>query len=335
MSQITSGAIMSNLTFYDRVRIEKYLNFQRLSLRDIARLIGRNVSVISREITRHKPQFSPYSAELAQRAAERKARNTNKKKLDKYPKLEKWVKAEIKLDHSPEQVAGRLKNYPPPELLNVPTSLLCMETIYQYIYQDAAEGGKLYTHLRRNKPKRQPRGQRKKRVVIPEKVSIEQREEVINNKERYGDFEIDMIVGKNGKGGISNNYERKMMLTKLHKLKSKKAEETTKAMKKTCEQFPPKFVKSATFDNGTENVEHTQIRDEYKIKTYFCDPYSPWQKGGVENSNGLVRQYIPKGTDMETVTPKRLYFIQERLNNRPRKGLGYLTPNEVLAEVIK
>lgn len=326
---------MSNLTFYDRVRIERYLNFKRLSLRNIAGLIGRDVSVVSREITRHKPQFSPYNAELAQKAADRKARNTNKKKLSKYPELEKWVKAEIILDHSPEEIAGRLKDYPPPELLNVPTSLLCMETIYQYIYQDATEGGELYTHLRRNKPKRQPRGQRKKRVVIPGKVSIHLREEVVNNKERYGDFEIDMIVGKNNKGGISNNYERKMMLTILHKLENKKAKETTKAMKKTCEKFPPGFVKSATFDNGRENVEHVKIRDEYKIKTYFCDAYSPWQKGGVENSNGLVRQYIPKGTDMEAVTPEYLNFVQERLNNRPRKGLGYLTPNEVLATVIK
>lgn len=326
---------MSNLTFYDRQKIEFYLNFKRLSLRDIAKLVVRDVSVISREITRHKPQFSLYNAEIAQRAAERKARNTNKKKLDKCPELKKLVDKEIKEDYSPDQIAGRLKKHPPPDIVTFKVKSLCPETIYQYIYEDAAEGGELYTHLRQHKPKRQKLGQRKKRVFIPGKVSIHQRPDEINLKERYGDFEIDMIEGKKGKEAISNHYERKMMLTILHKIPNKKAQETTEAMKKTCEKFPPRFIKSMTYDNGTENAGHREIRDEYTIDTYFCDPFKSWQKGGVENSNGLVRQYIPKGADIGTVSPKYLKYVQDKLNNRPRKSLGYLTPNEVLSKVLK
>lgn len=330
---------MSNLTFPERQKIEFYLNFHRLSLRNIAKLIYRDHTVVIREIARHKPQFSPYSAELAQAAADRKAKITNSKKLDKCPELKAYVTARLLDDWSPEQIAGRLKKHPPPELKEARIKTLSMEPIYQYVYREAEEGGenvKLYKHLRRRQPHRLKWGQRKKRaVLIPEKVSIHQREEAINSKKRYGDFEIDMLEGKRGKGAVSNHYERKMMLVILHKLPNKKAEETTEAIKKTCESLPPRFVQSMTYDNGSENAGHCEIRDEYEIKTYFCDPFKAWQKGGIENSNGLIRQYIPKGTDMETVTPNKLKFIQDRLNNRPRKSLNYLTPNEVLSSVIK
>lgn len=330
---------MQKLTFYDRQRIEYYLNFEQVSLRQIGKLIHRSHTIVIREVERHKPQFGPYGAELAQVAADRKAKLTNKKKLDKCTELKDYVEARLLEQWSPEQIAGRLKTIPPPELKKALVKTLCPETIYQHVYQKAEVGGenqKLYKQLRRHQKKRQKWGKRKhQQVNIPEKVSISLREEVINNKERYGDFEIDMLEGKRGKGAVSNHYERKMMLVILHKLPNKKAEETTEATKKTCESLPPRFIQSITYDNGGENAEHTIIRDEYELKTFFCEPFKPYQKPGVENANGLIRQYIPKGTDMETITPKYLKCVQNRLNSRPRKGLGYLTPNEVLSNVIK
>jgi IS30 family transposase len=329
---------MSNLSYFDRRIIEKWYGLKRVSLRNIAKLIGRDVSVVSREIARHKPQFGPYNADLAQAAARRKAGITNKRKLDKCPELQSYVKARLLEDWSPEQIAGRLKEHPPPGLKDAKVKRLSTEPIYQYVYQANSEGGEnrtLYKHLRCRRPKRQKWGQRKHRQVqIPEKVSIHRRPELINNKKRYGDFEIDMLEGKKGKGAVSNHYERKMMLVVLHKLNGKKAEETTEATKKTCEGLPPRFIRSITYDNGGENAGHREIRDEYELKTYFCDPFKAWQKGGVENANGLIRQYIPKGTDMENIDQKYLNFVQNRLNNRPRKSLDYLTPSEVLDRVI-
>lgn len=330
---------MSKLSFYDRTRIEYYLNFKQLSLRDIAKLIHRDHSVVIREVNRHKPQFIPYNAELAQKAADRKAKNTNKKKLDKCPELKNYVVVGLANDWSPEQIAGRLKEHPPPELEESKVKTLSTEPIYQFVYHEAKVGGqngKLYKHLRRNQPKRQKRGQRKaQQVKIPDRVSIHQRTEDINLKKRYGDFESDNLEGKKSSPPISVQKERKSMYVIIHKLKSKEAKETNKALTKTIKYFGPEFVKSITFDNGSENFYHTKIRQKYNVQTYHCDPYSAWQKGGVENTNGLIRQYIPKGSDTKNINQKYLKFVQNRLNSRPRKGLGYLTPDEVLSSVIK
>ena len=133
---------------------------------------------------------------------------------------------------------------------------------------------------------------------------------------------------------MSVQYERKSMLNRLHKVANKSAEETELAINDSVESLPAEFWKSITWDNGKEGVCHTKIRDGYDIETYFCDTYASWQKGGVENLNGLLRQYLPKGTDMSTITDEQIYAIQEKLNNRPRKGLKYLTPNEIISTAV-
>jgi len=290
--------------------------------------------VLSREIKRHKPQFSPYKAELAQRAAERKSHYTNKKKLDKCDKLKQYVIQQLEDDLSPEQVAGRLKNYSPPQLKNARQKTVCKETIYQYIYQNKDDPF-LYKHLRRHQRRRQKRGQRKERIpIIPDRTSIHERSKVIEAKKRYGDFEGDMLCGKRGREAVSVHYERRSMLVALEKLASKEAEETSQAFGRTIENLPDDFVKSFTLDNGMENFKHTEIKNNYQVETYFCDSFKSWQKGGVENMNGLLRQYIPKGIDMTKIDQNYLKEIQEKLNNRPRKSLGYLTPNEVLSNVL-
>lgn len=324
---------MSNLTFYDRERIEFYHHLKGFSLRDIAKIIGRDVSVVSREITRHKPQLSPYSAELAQRAAERKAHFTNKKKLVKCRALKEYVEEKIEKDLSPEQIAGRLKNHPPSELKSSKYKTICAETIYSWVYQNEDKPF-LYKHLRRHQDRRYQRGKRQARnPVIPDRTSVHERPGVIESKKRYGDFEGDMLCGRKGREAISVHYERKSMAAFLEKLATKEADKTAQAFSRTIENLPDDFAKSFTLDNGGENFKHTEIKKNYQIGTYFCDPFKAWQKGGVENLNGLLRQYLPKGIDMTKVDQNYLKEIQEKLNNRPRKSLGYLTPNEVLDKV--
>lgn len=326
---------MSNLTFYDRQRIEYYLNFKQFSLRDIAKFIGRNVSIVSREIKRNKPQLIPYNAELAQKAAERKSKITNSKKLEKCEPLKKYIRGKINEDWSPEQIAGYLTKHSPPELKKAKVKTVCAETIYQHVYDQDDTEDRLYHHLRRCKPKRQKQGKRKYRTqTIPDRISIDQRPEIINNKERYGDLETDLILGRYSKEAIQTSYERKAMYTILQKLTSKKAEESKDALSETIENFPPNFIKSITYDNGSENVNHWQLKRDYKLKTYFCDTYAAWQKGGVENVNGLIRQYIPKKTDLRNIDQEYLNFVQKRLNSRPRKSLGYLTPHEVMSSIL-
>src|SRR3990167_6590445 len=252
---------MSNLTFFDRERIEYYLNFKRLSLRDIARLIGRDVSVLSREIHRHKPQFSPYNAELAQKAAERKKHFTNKKKLEKCELLKQYVERQLKDDLSPEQIAGRLNNHPPEALQAAEEKGVCLETIYSWIYQNE-ESPCLYKHLRRHQGKRQGCGKRKTKVpIIPDRTSIHERPIVIESKKRYGDFEADMLCGRHGHEAVSVAYERKSMFVALEKLATKEAEETTQAYARTIENLPDDFAKSFTLDNGGENFKHTEIKN--------------------------------------------------------------------------
>lgn len=324
---------MSNLTFYDRSRIEYYLNFKRLSLRDISKYINRDVSVISREIKRHKPQFSSYNAELAQRAAIRKSHNTNKRKIDKDWDLQRYVLSKLKLDWSPEQIAGRLTEYPP---LGLENQHLCMESIYQYIYnQDDGEGA-WYQYLRRAKRKRQKRYFRKSRLpVITGKISIHDRPNVINNRSRYGDWETDLMCFGKSKVAVSVQYERKGQYTNITKINNKRADTNYEVLASLKEKFPANFTKSITFDNGPENANHLQLKYDHNIKTYFCDIYSSWQKGGVENLNGLLRQYLPKRINPNTISNEYIRNIQELLNERPRKKLGYLTPAEVMQNQIQ
>lgn len=320
---------MSNLTFYDRQRIEWYLNFKRISLRDIAKYIGRDVSVISREIKRHKPQFSPYNAELAQKAATRKLAHNTIKKLNKDLLLLDYVIKRLQNDWSPQQIAGRLLTNPPPELRK---KRVCLETIYQYIYDGGTDyGGKpLYKYLRKKKFIRQKSYSRKpKKVMITDRISIHDRDENINLKESYGHWESDSMSCKYRKP-VSVQYERKAMLVRINKLDSFKPESTNEAISRTIDSLPTYLVRSITYDNGMENSHHYQLKEEFNLETFFCDPYASWQKGGVENINGLLRQYLPRKTDLATITDNDIYEIQEKLNNRPRKSLNYFTPNEII-----
>jgi len=324
---------VSNLTLYERDFIESCLRPERkLRIRTIAQLLGRDHSVISREIRRNDGHLG-YVARLAQEAADRRARHTNKRKLDKDHKLLEYVRDQLLEGWSPEQISGRLKEQPPPDMKGKSISY---EQIYQYIYNDGRDscGRHLFRYLRRKKPYRQPKHSRKaNKITIKERISILERPEEINEKVTFGHWESDTMLGKYRKG-LSVQYERKSQLLRINKLPSLKAESTKEAMANSIESLPNWLWLSITHDNGMENAKHMLLRDEYDIKTYFCEPYSAWQKGGVENINGLLREYLPKKIDLNKISDEEINIIQEKLNNRPRKSLNFLTPNETIRNEI-
>lgn len=260
----------------------------------------------------------------------------NQKKLEKYKyrKLKNYVVKELKEDHSPDQVAGRINNKFLPELEG---GTISHESIYQYIYNGEGRFEFLYPHLRTGRHKRRRRFDRRKRnkINIPERISIHLRSEEIDKKERVGDWETDSMIFSKQKEILSTQYERKTMLCRLHKLPDKTAKESENAITDSIESLPKEMWNTITRDNGTENANHLDTLNTFDIQSYFCDPYCSWQKGGDENLNKLVRQYLPRNTDMSKITDEDIYIIQEKINNRPRKTLNYKTPNEVTAQFIQ
>lgn len=302
------------------------------SVRAIARSLRRDYRVIQKEVHRNTVLNRPYTAELAQRLADERERKRNRSKLEKleYAQVRKHIIEHLKEDESPEQIAGTLKKQPNTELDG---KYVCHETIYQYIYAGEGRYEKLWSHLRKGKKKRQKRHARKaQKSHIPDRISIHDRSNEINEKTVPWNWETDTIEGNHTtKGNLSVQYERTTQLVRIHKVKNKSAEETEDAIRKSIDSLPIACWQSITFDNGGEGANHVALKNDYNLKTYFCDAYASWQKGGVENMNGLIRQYIPKGSDISLLTEKQIHDIQERLNNRPRKSLNFLSPNQVLA----
>ena len=324
---------IQRITFYERERIELHLRTNQ-TIRKIGKLLKRDHSIISREIKRNSGEVLPYTAIDAQYYSERRSKKTNKKKLEKEKnkKLKEYVIEKLKIDWSPEQISGRLKEKSPNDILKT----VSHETIYEYIYNGEGKFERLYHHLRTKKEKRQRRFSRKIRdkINIPNRISIHEREEIADKKQRIGDWETDSMIFTK-KDILSTQYERKSMLCRIHKCENKTADKTEQAIWKTIESLPSyDLIKTITRDNGSENANHEKTKEFFNVQSYFCDPYCSWQKGGDENLNKLIRQYLPKRTNLDNVNDKDIYEIQELLNNRPRKTLNYKTPNEIIAEFM-
>jgi IS30 family transposase len=283
----------------------------------IALLVGCHKSTVSRELQRNRGRKG-YFAKLAQNLAHKRRRRSHAPRIA----AETWKVVErlLRQDWSPEQIAGRLY------LEKLPT--VSPERIYQYVYADKRRGGTLYRHLRSQKKQRKRYGGYIRRGQIPNRTSIDKRPQIVAQKRRFGDWEGDTIIGARHKGAILSATERKSKLTQLAKLDSKTAEELK------CESIvllSPLADKmhTMTLDNGKEFCEHEAIAAALKIRIYFTHPYASWERGLNENTNGLVRQYFPKKYDFSQITNAEVQRVAELLNNRPRKTLGYRTPNEV------
>jgi IS30 family transposase len=316
---------MKNITMqkpsYHRLRKEDRNIIYRMrkagnNQQDIAYALGVSQSAVSKELSRNcgKRGYRPRQAH--NKALERQA---TKKKRDCIivDDLEDEVCRRLRLKHSPEQISLRLHS----EGLSV-----SHETIYKYICRDKAKGGDLYKELRINGKRRYRRRVKGKRSKIPNRCSIDERPLAADLRIRYGDWEADLIEGTKGSGFILTLYERKTHFGMLHKLQNKTSKETARAIINQLKYYK---VKTITYDNGLEFAGHEEITKALGAKGYFCQPYHSWEKGGVENFNGLVRQYLSKGTSFTHLTTKTMNKIENEINQRPRKTLNIKSPSEL------
>lgn len=294
---------------------------------EIAKAVSKVKSTISRELKRNCDKRSgKYNWQLAQRKHEN--RQGQKPKHTRFTdEVKELVDGWIAEDYSPEQISGRAKIEG--------EKCVSHERIYQYIWEDKKHNGELYKHLRRKGRKYRKRGNKKdSRGLIKNRVSIDKRPGIVDKKERFGDFEIDTIIGKNHKGAILTINDRWSSLVWIRKLTGKQAGPLAKETTKTLMPFKS-LVHTITGDNGKEFAKHESIAKQLNLNFYFAHPYHSWERGANENTNGLIRQYVPKRTDFENVTQKQLDYVQHKLNNRPRKRLGFLSPIEFFNKFVK
>jgi IS30 family transposase len=289
----------------------------------IAQYLGVHPSTISRELTRNTGQRG-YRPQQAHRfAADR--RHTARKAVKMTPPTIAYIEQRIRQEHSPEQITGRMKVDP-----DYQGHVVSHERIYQHIWQDKNIGGNLYQYLRiaGHKKKRKRYGKRDFRGKIPNRVGIEKRPKIVETKKRLGDWEADTLIGKHHRGAVISLVERKSQFTLLGKVTQKTAQNVQQQMVKHLRPHRQR-VHTITTDNGREFAHHEHIARKLQAKVYFAEPYRAWQRGLNEQVNGLVRQYLPKKSDLRFVTEEKLYFIMDRLNHRPRKTLDFKTPYEV------
>jgi len=300
----------------------------------IAERIGRPVSTVSREVWNNTKYSWCYSAEKGQqRANEIKKKGRRPKKLETNQRIKKYVYEKLRLEWSPEEIANRIKmDYPQDNTMRI-----SHETIYQHLYclpkgEFKKELMKALRHERKMRLNRKSIHCRRQR--IPDIISISERPKEAQGRIVPGHWEGDLIVGKNHESAIGTLVERTTRTTIIFPLKTKDAFAVRKAMVKAFERIPEQFKKSLTYDRGSEMSQHKLFTKETKIKVFFADPHSPWQRGTNENTNGLIRQYFPKGTDFKEVSVKRIKEVENKLNARPRKTLEYYTPAEKFYELI-
>lgn len=291
------------------------------SLRKIATVVGRHASTISREIERNTGGRGYRYKQADAKAVERHA-NASRTPKKLTPELIAIIEGDLREEWSPDQIAGRLKEK------NIAT--ITHETIYQLVWKDKRSGGTLFKHLRHNGKKYNKRSSGKAgRGCIPNRVDIDERPAIVEQKARIGDWEGDTIIGVKHQGAIVSYVDRCSKFTVLKKVDRKTAELVTQAtIEKLRQNMLP--VLTITYDNGMEFADHGSIASALKTSCYFAKPYHSWERGLNEHTNGLVRQYLPKKTDFTQVSDQMVQLIAEKLNNRPRKSLNYHTPLEIL-----
>ncbi len=312
----------SHLTQAERCQIYA-LNKRGISQREIARDIGRSASTISRELKKNQG-LRGYRYEQAHRLSEIRKRKANRHSV----KMRAWL-LDFVLDKlcnrqwSPEQISGWLKEHPENGMF------VSHESIYQYVWGNKRAGGDLYKHLRhRGKKYNKRMHANKRRGIIPNRRDIDERPSIVEEKSRIGDWEADTIIGKNHQGALLSIVDRASKITVLARLDAKKADDVEQAINSRMCPFK-EVVHTITFDNGMEFANHQGIAKALQADCFFAKPYRSWQRGFNEHTNGLVRQYFPKKTNLAMVTHGQVAKIQWLLNNRPRKILNFKTPIEV------
>jgi len=308
----------------DRIAI---LHAQGIGVREIGRLLEREHSSILRELRRNR-FGSGYNAIHAQHVAEERKSKAGRRHSLKDKRTYAYVLEKLKDGWSPEQIAGRLQ-------IENDKRIICHETIYRFIYTKALKEDRLWEYLpRKQKHRHKYHGRKAQRSRIPQRVSIHERSERINDRSELGHWEGDTVEGRNHKNGIHTEVERVSRYLMAMKVSRITSEETIAVQKTMFSCLPEQLRQSTTLDNGKENHLHMQL-EELSMKTYFADPYSSWQRGTNENTNGLIRRYLPKKTVLTNLTQEELDDIVWEINNRPRKVLQYRKPIEILSGAIQ
>lgn len=292
---------------------------------DIARILQRNRSTISRELKRNETSQG-YLPHRAQKKSQKIRSQSRKKERMRDQETREYVSTKLKEGWSPELIAGRLPQ-------EHPGLTISHETIYQYIYEQQPD---FIPHLVRSHKKRRKRcaGTKQPKVIIPGRVFIDERPKEINNRSEIGHWEADTVVSRQSKKALAVLFERASRYVQIEKIKNKQSDVFASAVIKRLNGYPEHLRNSITYDNGTENVEHEKINAALKTDSYFCHPYHSWEKGGVENSIGLIRRFFPKKTNFSTVSSDTIERVESLLNNRPRKCLNFHTPFEVLSLAV-
>lgn len=318
------------LTFRERVIIETLLR-QKMSAAFIARQLNRNKSTISRELKKWIPRSTDkYDAKLADWSA--KDDYVSKKYHDKisaYPMLRWYVYRGLLTNWTPEQIAGSIKiKYP-----GDPIMTISHESIYAYIYKhrQAKMNRKLIKLLPYSRYKRRNhRPPKPEKPRIKDQLSIELRPAHVELRQEIGHWEGDLMIGAKQASAIGTLVERKSRYTHIVKLKDRKSETVTLAFSNKIMKMNASFKKSLTYDNGMEMANHKWFTQKTGMPVYFAHPYSSWERGTNENTNGLIRRFFPKGTDFNKITDEQIMEVENKLNNRPRKIINYLTPLEFI-----
>ena len=283
---------------------------------EIASVISVHKSTISRERRRNLGQRG-YRPQQAHRKAMSR-RKWDRRRIQ--PQTWVWIEEKIQEDWSPEQISLWMEAYQETRVSH--------EWIYQYIYANKRAGGDLHKHLRCQKKRRKRYGSNDRRGKIPNRISIEQRPAIVEERKRLGDWEADTMIGKKSPYALVTLVERKSRLTLLKKINRRTAEAAKEAMIQMLKPYPLKTL-TITCDNGREFAGHQEIAEELNTEVYFAHPFLSWERATNENTNGLARQYFPKGSDFSKITDEKVQFAEKRLNTRPRKCLDIRTPEMV------
>jgi len=296
------------------------------SLRDIARILGRDPGTISRELNRNAPPIyrGYYLAHKAEQRAVRRNRESHRRLRLREQRIRRYVSWRIRAGWSPELTAGRWT------LLH-PDSPISHESIYQWVYAEARD---LIDCLVRAHKRRLQRGWSRKhrKTHIPGRISITERPRRIETRTEAGHWESDTAVSRQSRAALMVTVERKTSYARLAKLKAREARQVSTALNRRLSRYPKKLRKTITYDNGSENVEHERVNAVLGTRSYFCEPYHSWERGTNENTIGLVRRFLPKKTDFAIVSGKDLKRVERWLNGRPRKRLHYRTPAEAFKD---
>ncbi len=296
---------------------------QGYSLRLIANKLDRSPGTILRELRRNRPTrgrqlYLPHKAQ--ERASARHHEGHKHKRLKTFA-LRLEIQKQLMNGWSPEIISGRIKKegkLPP----------ISHEAIYQWVYEEAHFLiGYLPRAHRRRYPKRH--GRKHHKSHIPERVSILDRPQIIASRQETGHWETDLVVGQ-GREALQVTVERMSRFTRMIRLPDKTSHSSSRALMAMMSSLPPELRRSVTYDNGSENVEHVHLNRSLGMASYFCEPFHSWEKGTVENTNGLIRRFIPKGTNLATIPQEEIKRVETWLNTRPRKCLGFQTPAEFL-----